>query len=260
MEREIHAGHRARLKERFCKGEMDAFAPHEALELLLTYAIPRRDTNALAHALIERFGSLHAVLEAPVEELTAVDGIGEHAALLMRLMLPLMRLYDQDKQVKRPSMDTFSQVEDHCRTLFKGVTVERFYVLCFDARLKLIASQMIAEGTLNEVAIYPRRVVSAVLRHNAAGTVLCHNHPGGSPLPSDEDVALTEQIEALVTGVGVRLYDHILIAGDRCFSFFANGLIGQSGTQPLENRPYSAEKPRLRKPKKRTEGKDETKI
>ena len=248
MEQEVHAGHRARLRERFLKEDMSTFAPHEALELLLTFAIPRRDTNDLAHALIARFGTLHAVLEAPVEELTAVPGIGENAAALLHLTLPLFRLYEKDKQVKRPSMDTFSEVESYCRALFKGVMIEKFYVLCFDTRLKLISAQLIAEGTLGEVAVYPRHVLAALLRQNAAGAVLCHNHPGGSDTPSDEDVALTEHIEALLTGVGIRLYDHILIAGDKSFSFFSHHLIGPPDA-PGQERPYSAEKERLRKPK-----------
>ncbi len=233
---EQHEGHRQRLRERFFKNEMDSFAPHEALELLLTYAIPRRDTNLLAHRLIEHFGTLHAVLEAPLEELTQVDGIGENAAVLVHMLLPLYRMYEQDRLAPSLSLTTFKQVEDFCAGLLKGLNAERFYVLCFDARLKLIQTRLVSEGTLNEVAVYPRRILSILLRHNAAGAVLAHNHPAGTFAPSDADIILTNTLNGLLQGVGIRLYDHILVAGGQTFSFKQNGILKD------EERYFYAEK------------------
>lgn len=248
-----HDGHRERLRERFLKDDLEGFAPHEALELLLTYAIPRRDTNLLAHQLLAHFGSLHAVLEAPVEELEQVDGIGHSAATLIRLLLPLLRLYERDRLAPRPSLTTYHQTENFCKALLNGMTVEKFYVLCFDARLKLISAQLIAEGTLNEVAVYPRRVLAALLRHNASGAVLCHNHPGGTAQPSEEDIALTDTINTLLTGVGIRLYDHILVAGAGAFSFQAHHLLGAAVQMPVDyDTPVAADNPRILKSKNRT--------
>lgn len=241
-----HDGHRERLRQRFLSDEMEGFAPHEALELLLTYAIPRRDTNALAHQLIEHFGSLHAVLEAPVEELTEVSGIGENTATLIHMLLPFFRLYERDRLAPKPTLANYKQVQNYCLTLLNGITTERFYVLCFDARLHLISAQLIAEGTLNEVAVYPRRVLSVLLRHNATGAVLCHNHPGGSPCPSEEDIALTDSIDSLLSGVGIRLYDHILVAGNETRSFQALHLLGgQNLPEDDHAASVAADRPRL---------------
>lgn len=248
-----HEGHRQRLRNRFLSGDLSSFAPHEVLELLLTYAIPRRDTNPIAHKLMDTFGSFHAVLEAPVEELKRVEGIGQNAALLLNLLLPIQRLYEKDKLGKRLSLKTFNEVAQYCVSLVKGIRIERFYVLCFDSRLQLISCQLIAEGTLNEVAVYPRRVLSALLIHNASGAVLCHNHPGGSPTPSNEDIELTQMVNTLLSGVSIRLYDHILVTGTDAFSFHRHGLLGNDAPQSLSlDSAFIAEKERLTdKPKGR---------
>ena len=134
-----HHGHRERLRQRFERDSgMDSFAPHEALELLLTYAIPRKDTNPIAHRLIDHFGSLHAVLEAPADELTAVPEIGQRAAQLIHMLLPLFRLYENDRLRQRQTLDSYRLVRDYCSSLYHGVTVEKFYLLSLDNRLKLL--------------------------------------------------------------------------------------------------------------------------
>lgn len=220
-----HEGHRERLRERFLSEELNGFAPHEMLELLLTYAIPRRDTNPIAHRLLDHFGSLHATLEAPVEELQQVEGIGPGAAVLIRSLLPLYRAYEQDKLVKKLSLSTFSAVKEYCVSLFKGVNDEKFYVLCFDAKLNLIQAPLIAEGTVSEVHAHPRLILSALLRNNASSAVLTHNHPGGALYPSEEDRQLTETIRALLDGVGITLHDHLIVSGQNTFSFFENRML-----------------------------------
>ena len=127
MPDEVHTGHRERMRQRFERdSDMNGFAPHEALELLLTYAIPRKDTNPIARRLIERFGSLHAVLEAPADELTAVPEIGQRAAQLITMLLPMFRLYENDRLKARVRLDSYRLVRDYCAALYHGVTVEKF--------------------------------------------------------------------------------------------------------------------------------------
>ena len=221
-----HSGHRERMRQRFERDSgMDSFAPHEALELLLTYAIPRKDTNPIAHHLIERFGSLHAVLEAPADELMAVPEIGQRAAQLISMMLPLFRLYENDRLKARVKLDSFRLLRDYCSALYHGVTVEKFYLLSLDSRLKLIDARVIAEGTLDEVPVYPREIIATLLRLNAAGAVISHNHPGQTSAPSDADTRLTHRLRRVLDEIGITLHDHVIVGTDGTYSFAQAGTL-----------------------------------
>ena len=220
-----HAGHRTRLRERFAREGLEGFAPHEALELLLTYAIPRIDVNPLAHRLLSHFGSLAAVLEADMGELQQVEGMGPQSATLIAALLPLFRMYRQSQLLPRKKIGTYSQLADYCRALFIGENHEKIYVLCFNAQLELLAASLIDEGTPTEVSYLPRKILQELIRRNAAGAVLTHNHPSGSPRPSEEDLAVTRQIQALLNGVGIHLYDHVIVAGQQDYSLFSHRLI-----------------------------------
>ena len=145
-----HLGHRERLRERFRQAGLSGFAPHEALELLLTYAIPRRDVNPLAHRLLKRFGSLNKVLEAPAAELVSLDGIGPQAAALLSLMLPLFRLYQQELTREQAAFSDQAGLLAYCRALLLGERLERFLVLSLDAGGKLITHSLISTGDEGE--------------------------------------------------------------------------------------------------------------
>lgn len=224
----VHEGHRDRLRERFLRdGNMTGFAPHEALELLLTYAIPRRDVNPIAHRLMDHFGSFHAVLEARQEELTEVPEIGPGAAMLIRTLLPLFRMYENDRLAERKVLSSYREARDYCASLFRGVTEERFYLVSLDARLRVIAARAIAEGTVDEVAVYPRQVLSLLLRQNAQGALLTHNHPGQSAEPSRADTEMTDLLSDVMEKVGIRLFDHVICGADGTYSFAQHGLLNQ---------------------------------
>ena len=218
----VQEGHRQRLKERFLKGGLEHFQDHEALELLLTFAIPRRDTNETAHLLLERFGSLHAVLEADPQLLADTPGIGENAACLIALMIPLFSAYQKSRNGEKITLTNVPAVKKHCQALFTGKKSESFWVLSFDQRLQLLGTDEIARGTNNQVPVFPREVLSVLLKRNASGAVICHNHPSGNPSPSAEDLELTRSLEQLLKNCGIRLHDHILIANDNVVSFLEN--------------------------------------
>lgn len=217
-----HAGHRERLRARFQREGLSGFAPHEVLELLLTFAIPRVDTNPIAHALIKRFGSLQGVLEASREELEQVAGVGPNASALIAMMVPVMRMYQKDRQRPRKKLNTYAHLAEYCRTLFLGVNCEQFYLLCFDAHLRLAATVRIASGTPTEVSANPRLIMQELMRHNAVSAALTHNHPSGSAAPSAEDLELTMELRRLMNGVGIRLIDHVIIAGQDEYSILAS--------------------------------------
>ena len=234
MDQTDHRGHRERLRNRFLREGLGGFAPHETLELLLTYAIPRVDTNPIAHQLMERFGTLDRVLEASPEELKQVPGMGESAATLLSMLLPLFKKYQEQKLIPRRLLNTYEDLCAYCHSLFLGAGTEQFYLLCLDAKLKLLSARLLSSGTPSEVSVSPRRIVQELVRQNAVGAVLAHNHPSGSVLPSQEDVNLTRDVQALLEGMGIRLYDHVIISAGADYSFFRNGWLSDPADKSCE--------------------------
>ena len=214
----MHDGHRRRLRERFRLEGLESFAPHEVLELLLFYARARGDVNPLAHRLLESFGSLRGVLEAPVEQLCTVEGVGEETATLLSLMVPMFRRYELCLCEQAERLVHFNDVQRYCRALLTGLRKERFYVICVSAQMKVLGQRVVGEGSLSEVAAYPRLVVETALNLNAYGVILCHNHPGGEALPSAGDVAVTRDLEVVLSKLGVALIDHIIVADGGTYS------------------------------------------
>lgn len=222
---EGHAGHRQRLRQRFRQAGIAGFAPHEALELLLCYAIPRRDTKPIAKALIQRFGSFHQVLNAGVEELESVPGVGEQAAVLLSMMLPLGRLYQQSLLDAPQKLEGEAQRLAYCRALLHGERYEKLYVLALDHQGGLLSRTLISSGDEGETAVYPRLIVAALLRVGAAAALLCHNHPGAEAKPSGADVQMTGALMKLLEPLQMRLEDHIIISGGQSFSMKSAGLL-----------------------------------
>lgn len=214
----MHEGHRRRLRERFRLEGLEHFSPHEVLELMLFYARARGDVNPLAHRLLDTFGSLKGVLEAPMDQLTAVDGVGEETAAFISLMVPLFRRYELCLCEKAQRLSNYRQVQEYCQALLTGLRKERFYVICLSTQMKLLGRRIVAEGSLSEVPAYPRLVVETALNQNAAGVILCHNHPGGEAIPSMGDVDATRALESMLAPLGVALMDHVIVADGATYS------------------------------------------
>lgn len=206
-----HEGHRARLRERYAQTGFDGFADHEVLELLLTYCIPRRDTNPLAHRLIERFGSLHGVMCADQEELKRVDGMGENSAAFVSMLLPLLRKVELNGEDERLLLDTYGKLKEYCRKLFIGEKQEVLYLICLDPSLHLIRPVLLSRGTVDGIAATARLVAGEAMKWNASGAVLTHNHPSGNPSPSQEDIRFTEDVRRALNALDITLHDHIIV-------------------------------------------------
>ena len=219
----MHEGHRHRLRERFRLEGLESFAPHEVLELLLFYARARGDVNPLAHRLLDAFGSLKGVLEAPVEQLCTVEGVGEETATLISMMVPLFRRYELCLCEKGQKLAHFTDVQNYCRALLTGLRKERFYVISISSQMKVLGQRIVSEGNLSEVPAYPRLVVETALHHNAYGVVLCHNHPGGEAVPSLGDVDVTRDMEKILAQLGIALMDHVIVADGQVYSMVHQG-------------------------------------
>jgi len=221
----VHAGHREKMRARFLAGGLDAFADHEALELLLYYAIPRRDTNPIAHALMERYGSLSAVLAAPVEDLKKVEGIGESAAILIKLVPGLRKkasLADAEREVALTSVE---RIGTFLLERFRGEKNEVVYQLCLDRKGKLLACKRLGEGDLSSAGLDIRRMIENAILFSASGVVLAHNHPSGIALPSQDDYIATDQAKAALATIGVELVDHIILADEDFVSMADSGYL-----------------------------------
>ena len=220
----LHDGHRQRLSQRFLEEDLDNFEPHNVLELLLFYAIPRKDTNELAHVLIDTFGSLKGVFDAPYEELIKVTGIGPNTAALLKLVPSLTRTY-YSSDARSIILDTSEKSGEYFLPYYIGQTEEVVRLACLDAGGKVISNQILHRGSANAAEVNIRKIVNIALRNNAMGVILAHNHPGGLPLPSEEDVATTKSIREALMPMGILLMDHIIVAGQDYVSMARSGII-----------------------------------
>ena len=223
MAQSIHSGHRDRLKKRFLQQGLDGFTDIQALELLLFYSVPRQDTNPIAHNLLNRFGSLSQVLEAPAEELVKVDGIGEHSAALLRLINEMGRYYLVDRAQRERILPTIEDCARYLQPCFYGRAMETVFLLCLDAKCKVLCCREVGEGSINSAGISIRRIVETALREGASTVVLAHNHPSGIAIPSPEDIQTTRRVAAALQSVEVALADHIVVADGDYVSMVQSG-------------------------------------
>ena len=247
----IHAGHRERLRERMRREGLASFSEHEVLELLLTYAIPQRDVNPLAHELIARFGSLSNVLNAEEEELLRIGGVGKNAALLLSMMPQLMRYYQLNTLGNKPVILNLSDARAYCEPLFLGASQEHLYMVCMDQGGRVQHLSLMHSGTADEVAIYPQLIAKTALRYNAFAVLLAHNHPSGMIYPSQADMDSTCAVVAALSAIGIKLVDHLIFAGGESYSMIRSSIYGDMAQAEdvsyiLKSRSVPGERGRLR--------------
>ncbi len=218
-----HEGHRQRLKNRFRAEGLDNFEQVYVLELLLFYCVPRKDTRPIAEALLEHFGSLAQVLEAPAEELERVEGVGENASTLLRLVPALARYYLVNRTTGARILNTTEKCGEYLLSYFHCLPEETVFLLCLDAKCKVLCCKKVGEGSINSAAVSIRRIVEVALWANATSVVLAHNHPSGLALPSGEDVRTTQLVADALAAVEVCLADHIVVADGDYVSLAQSG-------------------------------------
>ena len=209
-----HDGHRERMRQQLKTSGMDSLSDVQVLEILLYYAISRADTNPIAHALLERFGTLDAVLDAPQAELVKVPGVGEKAAQLISLIPQLERRHLLSRSRQQTILNTTVKCGRYLTPFFHGEQEEVVYLLCLDGKCKVIDCAPVHRGGINVAGISVRSIVKAALGCNATSVVLAHNHPAGIALPSPEDVQTTKILKQALDAVSIVLADHIIVADD----------------------------------------------
>ena len=216
-------GHRQRLKVRFEQEGLDHFKPYEVLELLLFYCIPRKDTKPTAKALIQRFGSVQAVLSASPGELKKIEGVGVGVISFFALLSQLQRYYHYSTE-KPLILDDLDKCGDHFVDKFKNYRNEGVLLRCLDAKCKVLACHKVGEGSVNSAAVPIRRVVEMAMDSNATSVVLAHNHPSGLAFPSSEDCVTTKKLALALRAVEIELSDHIVVADDDYVSMRQSGM------------------------------------
>lgn len=219
----IHDGHRARLKKRFLEHGLESFEDHGVLEILLFYALPRADVNPIAHALIDKFGTLSAVFDAPVEELARVPGIGLSTAEFIKLIPQVSRRYLMSRVSFDDILDSSKKAGEYLLPRFYAERDEIVYMACLDAKCKVLNCRLLFRGSVNSANVSVRKIVENALVFNATSVIIAHNHTSGIAIPSDEDKLTTRRIEQALKSVDITLADHIVVADDDFVSMADNG-------------------------------------
>ena len=217
--------HRQRMRARLLTAGPDSVADHELLEMVLFLALPRRDTKPIARALLSRFGSFAGSIAADVTELRGIDGLGDAGVAALKTVqaaaLRLVRAEVRDK----PVLTHWSALLDYLSAVMARDRVEQFRVLFLDNKNRLIADEAQSRGTVNHTPVYPREVVKRALELHASALILAHNHPSGDPAPSPDDIAMTREIKAAASALGLVLHDHVVVGNGTTLSFRARGLL-----------------------------------
>lgn len=219
----IHQGHRERVKKLVFENGLELMQPHQVLEYLLFFVVPYKDTNEIAHTLIERFGSFDGVLDANVNDLIKIKGITKNAALFLHTLPEVFNLYQKSKTSPKKILNVNNAIP-YLRSLVSLKSIEHLYLICLDAKNGLICSQQLGSGN-SSVSLSAKEIVKVAMLHQAKSVILCHNHPSDIVLPSDSDINSTASIRQTLAALDIKLLDHIIIGKNSSYSFFLKSTI-----------------------------------
>ena len=224
-EKAHYLDHRDRLRARFRDGGPMALQDYELLELFLFNSIPRKDVKPIAKNLIKTFGNLSEVCAADTKRLMAINGVGEKTALDLKLLHAASIRMGKKSLLGRPILSSWSALLDYCRTAMQFERVEQFRVLFLDRKNRLIADEILGQGTVDRAPVYPREILKRGLELEASALIIAHNHPSGDPTPSQADIDMTQKIIESCKTVGITVHDHLIIGRDDINSFKMLGLM-----------------------------------
>ncbi len=219
-----HNGHRNRLRKKFLNNGFDGMEKHEALELVLYYGIPRKDTNPIAHKLLEYFGSISAVMDAPIDKLKEA-GISENCAIYLKMIPQICRMYMEDKHNNKDKIIDSDNIGDKLKYKFVGRDYEAVILMLMDSKYKEIFCGVVSKGSVSACEVYVRKIIELAVLYNAKFAVLSHNHPSGLALPSNDDIVTTKKIYNALRLIDVVLIDHIIVADDDYVSLNESGFM-----------------------------------
>ncbi|HLA04986.1 MAG TPA: DNA repair protein RadC [Syntrophales bacterium] len=217
--------HRKRLKQKFAVSGLIALHDYEIMELLLSYALSRKDVKPLAKLLLKQFGSIKGVMDAEATELKKIGGISDHTVILLKIVKDISSLYLKEKAAEKIQISCTAELLNYCKMALGGLKDERFCVIYLNTQNKVIDMETIQEGIVNQAVVYPRKVLENALKQKASAVILVHNHPSGHVRPSDADIRLTKMIQETARILDILVHDHIIIGENTVFSFREEGMI-----------------------------------
>lgn len=219
-----YLGHRRRLKKKLIDNPA-SLEDYEVLELLLGYALPRRDTKPLAKAVLKEFGSLRGALAASRSDLEKIPGIGKGISTFWTLWQEFWSRSEQSDLPEKVILNTPEKVVRLARSRINFLRREEFWIILVDNKNRLISFERVSEGIVDQAAVYPRVIIARALALEAGGIILAHNHPGGDPQPSKQDIELTKKVQQIAAELNLRILDHVIVAEDNYFSFQDQAII-----------------------------------
>jgi DNA repair protein RadC len=216
-----HTGHRERMRKKYRTQGLDSFADHEVLEFLLYYCYPQKNTNEIAHRMLKEFGTLHNLFETDVNTLMTTLECSENIAVFLNLIPAISNRYFKGRWGTSVIFSDETIAGGYAIDLFSGETIEKIYAFCLDKNYKLINTALVSKGTIDEINIYPREIVSEAIKNNASALILAHNHPSGTLQPSRADDTMTRRIVEIAEPLSIDIIDHIVVSGDKYYSYAA---------------------------------------
>lgn len=235
----VHSDHRKRMRDKFIENGIAVFADHEIIEFLLFYAIPRKDVNALAHQLLSHFGSISAVLEASIESLMQIEGIGENTATYIHFLFELFNRYNKDTHM-RTKLSSSAVTKAYCKRLYTEPNVEQFYVICVGPSNKIINQRLINSGTMTKVNVNIRQITDFALKNKCERIIITHNHTSEKCMPSDEDISFTRSIICSCMLNDIDVLNHIVVSRTDSASFAELGILNSIKQSAFNTMPLPA--------------------
>ena len=220
-----YLGHKKRLREKFINNDFSSLNDYEALELILGMAIVRKDVKPLAKNLIKKFGSFAAALDADPAELKCFEGLGEIAALSLKIVKEASVKYLQEKSRVKPVISSPEALIDYCKAAMGGLKEEEFRVVFLNSRNEIIDDEVLCKGTVDQAAVYPRKIMERALNRKASSLIFVHNHPSGHPNPSRADIELTKTLQNAAAALQIRVHDHLIVGKQGQYSFAKEGIL-----------------------------------
>ncbi|MDP4000799.1 MAG: DNA repair protein RadC [bacterium] len=217
-------GHRERLRNKFLQGGLDGFLDYEVVELLLTLGTPRRDCKQPAKEAVAKFKGLIGVLNASLEELQQVNGIGPSNAIGIKLFQEISKRYAKEKINPNTLLDSPQLIFEYLKEKIGKEKKEHFTIICLDIRNNLLVDE-VSIGTLSASLVHPREVFKKAILNNASHVVIAHNHPSGNPIPSKEDILTTKRLVEAGKILGIAVIDHIIVTQNAFVSLKEQGVI-----------------------------------
>ena len=223
-----HFGHRQRLRNMVNNTDVLSLPEHQILELMLTFVLPQRDVNPLAHEILNEFGSLANVFEASVDDLLKVKGVGQVTANFLSFCSKIPEIYKNSKANAKVTLNNVKEIIKYLKSTIDFSSVEKFYYVCLNGKGDVLCFKSIGSGSISQLYVNNREFIQQILRYPTQAVIICHTHPHGEPKPSPEDVVFTKNMVEMLESLNIRLCDHVILSPDGHYSFFQQRIVGDA--------------------------------